>query len=51
VYVYISGSAGVRAAEELAGCQSGSRAENPNTAEFRIEVVKVRCATRRRRPS
>jgi hypothetical protein len=39
VYVYVSGSAPVRPAEELAGCVSNR--SDPNTAEFRIEVVKV----------
>jgi hypothetical protein len=39
VYVYVSGSSPVRPAEELPGCVSG--ANDPNTAEFRIEVVKV----------
>ena len=39
VYVYISGSAGVRSPNELPGC---SRAPNdPNSALFRIEVIKV----------
>ena len=41
VYVYISGSAGIRPEEELAGCESGLTDENPNTALFRIEVIKV----------
>ncbi|HEX8393154.1 MAG TPA: hypothetical protein VF665_12490, partial [Longimicrobium sp.] len=41
VYVYISGSAGVRSPSELAGCSRGNPRENPNSAEFRIEVIKV----------
>ncbi|HEX7019071.1 MAG TPA: hypothetical protein VF159_03615 [Gemmatimonadaceae bacterium] len=41
VYVYISGSAGVRSPSELAGCSSGSPSTNPNSALFRIEVIKV----------
>jgi len=41
VYVYISGSAGVRSPSELAGCVSSSPDEDPNTALFRIEVIKV----------
>ena len=41
VYVYISGSSGVRSSEELAGCVGGSPSENPNSALFRIEVIKV----------
>jgi hypothetical protein len=41
VYVYISGSSGVRSAEELPGCVDASPEENPNSALFRIEVIKV----------
>lgn len=41
VYVYISGSAGVRPAEELAGCSGLAPDEDPNSALFRIEVIKV----------
>ncbi len=41
VYVYISGSAGVRSAEELPGCADGSMAENPDTSRFRVEVIRV----------
>ncbi len=41
VYVYISGSAPVRPAEELPGCSGAPPEEDPNTALFRIEVIKV----------
>jgi hypothetical protein len=41
VYIYVSGSSGVRPADELAGCSSGTLAENPNTAQFRIEVIQI----------
>ncbi|HJP86574.1 MAG TPA: hypothetical protein VJ852_11320 [Gemmatimonadaceae bacterium] len=41
VYVYISGSAGVRSPNELAGCSRAAPAEDPNSALFRIEVIKV----------
>ena len=41
VYVYISGSAGVRSPSELAGCVSAMPDEDPNTALFRIEVIRV----------
>jgi hypothetical protein len=41
VYVYISGSAGVRPAEELAGCAGGQPGDDPNTALFTIVVIKV----------
>jgi hypothetical protein len=40
VYIYVSGSAGVRSAEEVPGCEDGD-IDNPNTARFRIEVIKV----------
>jgi hypothetical protein len=39
VYVYISGSAGVRSPTELAGCSEIPT--DPNSALFRIEVIKV----------
>jgi LVIVD repeat-containing protein len=41
VYVYISGSAGVRSPNELAGCVKLSPDQDPNSALFRIEVIKV----------
>ncbi len=41
VYVYVSGSAPVRPAEEVPGCSGLSPDEDPNTALFRIEVIKV----------
>jgi hypothetical protein len=41
VYVYVSGTSPVRPASELAGCSGGAPAEDPNTAYFRIEVIKV----------
>ena len=41
VYVYISGSAGVRSPSELAGCSRLTPDKDPNTALFRIEVIKV----------
>src|SRR5512146_3519381 len=39
VYVYISGTSSVRPSEELPGCVADAR--DPNTALFRIEVIKV----------
>jgi hypothetical protein len=39
VYVYVSGSAGIRSPNELAGCVRA--VDDPNTAYFRIEVIKV----------
>ncbi len=41
VYIYVSGSAGVRSSEELAGCSALSPDVDPNSALFRIEVIKV----------
>ena len=41
VYIYVSGASMVRPAEELAGCSSLSPEEDPNTALFRIEVIRV----------
>ena len=41
VYVYVSGSAAVRPEAELAGCLGVAPEEDPNTALFRIEVIKV----------
>ena len=41
IYIYGSGTSGVRSAEELAGC-SGQRPEaDPNTALFSIDVIQV----------
>ncbi|MCG8469644.1 MAG: hypothetical protein MJB57_15800 [Gemmatimonadetes bacterium] len=41
VYIYVSGSAPVRPAEELAGCSALSPDEDPNSSLFRIEVIQV----------
>src|SRR2546423_5563563 len=41
VYVYISGSAGVRSPNELAGCIRATPDKDPNSALFRIEVIKI----------
>ena len=41
VYVYISGSSGVRPAAELPGCVGATPDKDPNSALFRIEVIKV----------
>ena len=41
VYIYISGTGGVRQAEELAGCSGGDPKANPETALFRIDIIKV----------
>lgn len=41
VYIYVSGSSLVRPAEELAGCSGLMPEEDPNSALFRIEVIRV----------
>ncbi len=41
LYVYIQGTSSVRPAAELPGCSAGEPDEDPNTALFRIEVVRV----------
>jgi hypothetical protein len=41
VYVYVSGSAPVRPEIEMPGCTAGQPGENPRSAMFRIEVIKV----------
>jgi hypothetical protein len=41
VYVYISGAGPVRSTNELAGCVNLSPDKDPNSALFRIEVIKV----------
>ena len=45
VYVYVSGSAGVRSPSELPGCSGASLEEDPNSALFRIEVIRVPLAS------
>ncbi len=45
VYVYVSGSAGIRPAEELEGCSNALPEDDPNSALFRIEVIKVPLAS------
>ncbi|HEX8399572.1 MAG TPA: hypothetical protein VF644_19220 [Pyrinomonadaceae bacterium] len=41
VYIYVSGTSFVRPGEELAGCSGGTPDKDPNTARFRIDVIKV----------
>src|SRR6185503_4974150 len=41
IYIYVSGSSGVRPTGEMAECLQGTTDENPNTALFRVEVIKV----------
>jgi len=41
VYIYVSGTSFVRQTEELAGCSNEAPDKDPNTALFRIDVIKV----------
>jgi hypothetical protein len=41
VYIYVSGSAGVRPTDELAGCSGADPDKDPSTALFTIVVIKV----------
>ena len=41
VYIYISGTGAVRQSEELSGCSGGDPDTNPDTALFRIDIIKV----------
>jgi hypothetical protein len=41
VYIYVSGSAGVRSPSELPGCSDLAPDQDPNSARFRIEVIQV----------
>ena len=41
VYIYVSGTSFVRQGEELPGCTGGAPDKDPNTALFRIDVIKV----------
>jgi hypothetical protein len=45
VYIYVSGTSFVRDDAELAGCSAGKPDTNPNTALFRIDVIKVPVAS------
>jgi hypothetical protein len=41
VYIYVSGTSFVRQPDELAGCSGEKPDKDPNTALFRIDVIKV----------
>ncbi|HEX8298347.1 MAG TPA: hypothetical protein VF594_04235 [Rubricoccaceae bacterium] len=41
LFVYVSGTSRVRPGEELAGCSSASPLDDPASALFRIEVIRV----------
>jgi hypothetical protein len=40
VFIYVSGTAGVRSADEIPGCLDGG-IDDPNSARFRLEVIQV----------
>ncbi len=41
LYVYVSGTSGVRSSNELAGCSDKPAEEDPNTSLFQVEVIRV----------
>ena len=41
VYIYVSGTSFVRQPDELAGCSGETPDKDPNTARFRIDIIKV----------
>ncbi len=45
VYIYVSGQANVRPAEELAGCVGASPDQDTSSARFRLDVIRVPLAT------
>lgn len=45
VYIYVSGTSFVRQPEELPGCSGEAPDKDPNTALFRIDVIKVPVAS------
>src|SRR5690242_10654880 len=45
IFLYASGTGGVRSGEELAGCSNKDAKEDPNTSLFSIDVIEVPIAT------
>ena len=41
IYIYVSGSSGIRSPNELAGCVRDTPDQNPNSSLLRIEIIKV----------
>jgi hypothetical protein len=41
IYIYVGGSSNVRDSLEMPGCSSGTVAENPNTAQYRVDIIRV----------
>jgi hypothetical protein len=45
IYIYVGGSSSVRSAAEMPECSSGTVEENPNTAQYRVDIIRVPLAT------
>ncbi|MHB1170387.1 MAG: LVIVD repeat-containing protein [Longimicrobiales bacterium] len=41
IYLYVGGSSGVRDSSEMPECSDGSLEENPNTAQYRVDIIRV----------
>ena len=41
IYIYVGGSSNVRDPSEMPECSGGTVAENPNTAQYRVDIIKV----------
>ncbi len=41
IYIYVGGTAPVRDASEMPECSTGTVDENPNTADYRIDIIRV----------
>jgi hypothetical protein len=41
IYIYVGGSSQPRDPAEMAECSSGTVAQNPNTAQFRVDIIRV----------
>ncbi len=41
VYVYVGGTSGPRDSTEKAGCSLGNPEQNPNTSQYRLDIIKV----------
>jgi hypothetical protein len=41
IYIYVGGSSSVRDAAEMAQCSPGTVDENPNTAQYRVDIIRV----------
>ncbi|HEX6133713.1 MAG TPA: hypothetical protein VFZ24_07115 [Longimicrobiales bacterium] len=41
IFIYVGGSSSVRDSAELADCSAGALAENPNTAQYRVDIIRV----------